>query len=104
MDNNHIASDVEKSNSTQSMPHQATKLEKLAKVTAYYMKIEELRPRSPCRIFLLYLHIILKPSHCPIVMDEGSDVYSDTSAVIGPYGICCLCSQIKREDALNLIQ
>jgi hypothetical protein len=37
-------------------------------------------------------------------MDEGSDVYSDTSAVIGPYGICCLCSQIKREDALNLIQ
>jgi hypothetical protein len=36
-------------------------------------------------------------------MDEGSDVYSDTSAVIGPYGICCLCSQIKREDALNLI-
>jgi hypothetical protein len=37
-------------------------------------------------------------------MDEGSDVYSDTSAVIGPYGICCLCSQIKIEDALNLIQ
>jgi hypothetical protein len=36
-------------------------------------------------------------------MDEGSDVYSDTSAVIGPYGICCPCSQIKREDALNLI-
>jgi hypothetical protein len=67
------------------------------------MEIEQFRPRSPCRIILLYLHIILKPSHCPIVMDEGSDVYNDTSAVIGPYGICCLCSQIKREDALNLI-
>ena len=40
MDNNYIASDVEKSNSTQSMPHQATKLENLAKITACYMKIE----------------------------------------------------------------
>jgi hypothetical protein len=36
MDNNYIASDVEKSNSTQSMPHQATKLEKLAKVTVLH--------------------------------------------------------------------
>jgi hypothetical protein len=36
-------------------------------------------------------------------MDEGSDVYSDTSAVIGLYGICWICSQIKREGALNLI-
>ena len=43
MDNNHIASDVEKSNSTQSIPHKATKLEKLAKVTACYMKIEEFK-------------------------------------------------------------
>jgi hypothetical protein len=40
MDNNYIASDEEKSNSTQSMPHQATKLENLAKITACYMKIE----------------------------------------------------------------
>ena len=40
MDNNYIASDVEKSNSTQSIPHKATKLKKQAKVTACYMEIE----------------------------------------------------------------
>lgn len=36
MDNNYIASDVEKSNSTQSIPHKATKLKKQAKVTVLH--------------------------------------------------------------------
>ena len=36
MNNNHIASDVEKSNSTQSIRHKATKLKKQAKVTVLH--------------------------------------------------------------------
>jgi hypothetical protein len=36
MDNNYIASDVEKSKSSQSIPHKATKLKKQAKVTVLH--------------------------------------------------------------------
>ena len=77
-----MGSDVEKSNSTQNIPQEATKLKKLPKVTACYMEMQKnLKTQMPCRIFLLYLHIILKPSLCPVVINEGSDVYCSTSGV-----------------------
>ena len=43
MDNKYMGSDVEKSNSTQNIPQEATKLKKLPKVTACYMEMEQFK-------------------------------------------------------------
>jgi hypothetical protein len=42
MDNKYRGSDVEKSNSTQNIPQEATKLKKLPKVTACYMEMQKI--------------------------------------------------------------
>ena len=82
---------------------EATKLKKLPKVTACQIEMEQFKDSDAMQDISAITAYILKPSLCPIVMDEGSDVYCGTSGVIGPYGICCLWNQIKSGYALNLI-
>lgn len=43
MDNKYVVTDAEKSNSTQNIPQEATKLKKLPKVTACYMEMEQFK-------------------------------------------------------------
>ena len=42
IDNKYVSSDVEKSNSTQNIPQEATKLKKLPKVTECYMEMQKI--------------------------------------------------------------
>src|SRR5436189_6156078 len=77
--------------STQNIPQEATKLRKLAKVTARYMEMEQFRDSDHHTGYFCYNCIyFMKPNHCAIVTDEGSDVYGKTSGEIAPNGICAL--------------
>jgi hypothetical protein len=54
MDNKYMVTDAEKSNSTQNIPQEATKLKKLPKVTAArYMDMEQFKDSNIIQEFLL---------------------------------------------------
>jgi hypothetical protein len=93
-----MGSDVEKSNSTQNIPQEATKLKKLSKVTARYMQMEEFKDSDHHTGYFCYNCVyFMKPNHCAIVTDEGPDVYDKISGEIAPYGICALWEPNKKE-------
>jgi hypothetical protein len=84
--------------STQNIPQEATKLKKLAKVTARYMEMEEFKDSDHHTGYFCYNCIyFMKPNHCAIVADEGLDAYGKSSAEIAPYGICALWEPNKEE-------
>jgi hypothetical protein len=62
--------------STQNIPQEATRLKKLAKVTARYMEMEQFKDSDHHTGYFYYNCIyFIKPNHCAIVTDEGPDVY-----------------------------
>ena len=90
--------------STQNIPQEATKLKKLAKVTARYMEMEEFKDSDHHTGYFCYnCMYFIKPNHCAIVTDEGSDVYGKSSGEIAPYGICSLWEPNKEEMRQNLL-
>ncbi len=89
---------MSKDSSTQNIPQEATRLKKLAKVTARYMEMEEFKDSDHHTGYFCYNCIyFMKPSHCAIVTDEGPDVYHKVSGQIAPYGICSLWEPNKEE-------
>ena len=69
--------------STQNIPQEATKLRKLAKVTARYMEMEQFRDSDHHTGYFCYNCIyFMKPNHCAIVTNEGADVNRKTSGEI----------------------
>ena len=90
--------------STQNIPQEATKLKKLAKVTARYMEMEQFKDSDHHTGYFCYNCIyFMKPNHCAIVTDEGADVYDKTSGEIAPHGICALWEPNKSEVHLAAI-
>jgi hypothetical protein len=84
--------------STQNIPQEATKLRKLAKVTARYMEMEQFRDSDHHTGYFCYNCIyFMKPNHCAIVTNEGADVNSKTSGEIAPHGICALWEPNEKE-------
>jgi hypothetical protein len=84
--------------STQNIPQEATKLNKLAKTTARYMEMEDFKDSDHHTGYFCYNCIyFMKPNHCAIVTDEGQDAYGKTSGEIAPYGICTLWEPNKEE-------
>jgi hypothetical protein len=72
--------------SSQKIPQEATKLKKLAKVTARYMEMEQFKDSDHHTGYFCYNCIyFMKPNHCAIVTDEGPDVYDKSSGEIAPY-------------------
>ncbi|MFL6394238.1 MAG: hypothetical protein ACJ708_06220 [Nitrososphaeraceae archaeon] len=95
----HHVIDIDMSkDSTQNIPQEATKLKKLAKVTARYVEMEEFKDSDHHTGYFCYNCIyFMKPNHCAIVTDEGPDVYDKSSGEIAPYGICALWEPNKEE-------
>lgn len=83
---------------TQRIPQEATKLKKLAKVTARYMEMEQFSDSDHHTGYFCYNCIyFIKPNHCAIVTDEGEDVNGRTSGIIAPHGICALWEPNEEE-------
>jgi hypothetical protein len=90
--------DMSKNSFTQNIPQQATKLKKLAKVTAGYMEMEEIKDSDlHTGYFCCNCIYFIKPNHCTIVTDERSDVYGKRSLEIAPHGIFALWEPNKEE-------
>jgi hypothetical protein len=89
---------MSKDSSTQNIPQEATRLKKLAKVTARYMEMEEFKDSDHHTGYFCYNCVyFMKPNHCVIVTDEGQDVYGKSSGEIAPHGICALWEPNKEE-------
>ena len=85
-------------NSTQNIPQEATKLRKLAKVTARYMEMEQFKDSDHHTGYFCYNCIyFMKPNHCALVTEEGPDVNDKTSGEIAPHGICALWEPNEKE-------
>jgi hypothetical protein len=85
-------------NSAQNIPQEATKLRKLAKVTARYMEMEQFKDSDHHTGYFCYNCIyFMKPNHCALVTEEGPDVYDKTSGEIAPHGICALWEPNEKE-------
>jgi hypothetical protein len=84
--------------SSQTIPQEATKLRKLAKVTARYMEMDQFKDSDHHTGYFCYNCIyFMKPNHCAIVTDEGPDVNGKVSGEIAPHGICALWVPNEKE-------
>lgn len=91
-------STVTNSNSTQKIPEEATKLNKLTKACSGYMELNNFKDSDTHRGYFCYNCVyFLKPNHCAIVTDEGQDVHGKISNEIASYGICSLWTPNKSE-------
>src|SRR2546423_14856449 len=89
---------MSKDSSTQNIPQEATRLKKLAKVTARYMEMEEFKNSDHHTGYFCYnCMYFIKRNHCAIVTDEGQDAYGKTSGGIARYGRCALWEPNKEE-------
>ena len=62
------------------------------------MKMEEFKDSDHHTGYFCYNCIyFLKPNHCTIVTDEGTDVFGESSGKIAPYGIRALWESNKEE-------
>jgi hypothetical protein len=65
---------------------QVTGLQKLAKVSARYLDMEQFRDSDLEAGYFSYNCIyFMKPNHCAIVADDGADAFGKTSNEIAPY-------------------
>jgi hypothetical protein len=72
--------------STQNIPQEATKLRKLAKVTARYMEMEQFKDSDHQTGYFCYNCIcFIKSNHCAIMTDERPDAFDKTSGEIAPH-------------------
>lgn len=77
--------------STQKIPQDATKLNKLPKARVGYMEIDRLAKVDTKKGYFCYNCVyFLKPNHCTLVTDEGIDINGISSGNIAPHGICYL--------------
>jgi hypothetical protein len=84
--------------STQTIPQEATKLKKLAKVTARYMEMEQFSDSDHHTGYFCYNCIyFMKPNNYAIVTDEGEDVNGRTSGAIAAHGIRALWEPNEKE-------
>jgi len=64
---------------------------KLSKAASGYLEIEYFKNADLHTGYFCYnCTYFIKPNHCAIVEDSGSDVYDKESGVISPYGLCTL--------------
>jgi hypothetical protein len=84
--------------SSQNIPQEATQQKKLTKVGARYIEIQEFKDSDHHKGYFCYnCTYFVKPHHCAIVTDEGTDILGHSSGVIAPHGICSIWVPNKDE-------
>jgi hypothetical protein len=77
---------MSKSGNNKNIAQDATRLQKLAKVNARYLDMEQFRDSDLEVGYFSYNCIyFMKPNHCAIVADDGADAFGKTSNEIAPY-------------------
>jgi hypothetical protein len=83
---------------SQNIPQEATKLKKLAKVTARYVEMEQFKDSDHRTGYFCYNCIyFMKPNHCAIATDDGQDINGQVSGEIAPHGICAIWDPNEKE-------
>ena len=86
------------SSSSQNIPQESTQQNKLTKVSARYVEIEEFKDSDHHRGYFFYnCTYFVKPHHCAIVTDEGIDILGHSLGVIATDGICSAWVPNKQE-------
>ena len=84
--------------STQKIPQDATKLNKLTKACSGYMELTNFKKSDTHTGYFCYNCIyFMKPNHCAIVTDEGQDINGNVSNEIAPHGICSVWTPNAKE-------
>jgi hypothetical protein len=93
-----MSKDSQSFSSSQSIPQEATQQKKLTKVGARYIEIQEFKDSDHHKGYFCYnCTYFVKPHHCAIVTDEGTDILGHSSGVIAPHGICSIWVPNKDE-------
>jgi hypothetical protein len=93
------------SNQNISQDSSSSSLIKLTKVSARYIEVEEFKNSDHHRGYFCYnCNYFIKPHHCALVTDEGSDALNNSSNIIAPHGICALWTPNKKEIRGDNIQ
>ena len=84
--------------STQKIPEDATKLNKLTKACSGYMELNSFENSDTHKGYFCYNCVyFMKPNHCAIVTDEGQDIHGNVSNEIASHGICSLWTPNESE-------
>ncbi len=84
--------------STQKIPPDATRLNKLTKACSGYMEFINFKNSDTHTGYFCYNCIyFIKPNHCAIVTDEGQDINGNVSNEIAPHGICSVWTPNEKE-------
>jgi hypothetical protein len=93
-----MSKDSQSFSSSQDIPQEATQQKKLTKVGARYVEIQEFKDSDHHKGYFCYnCTYFVKPHHCAIVTDEGTDILGHSSGVIAPHGICSIWVPNKDE-------
>jgi hypothetical protein len=93
-----MSKDSQSFSSSQNIPQEATQQKKLMKVGARYIEIQEFKDSDHHKGYFCYnCTYFVKPHHCAIVTDEGTDILGHSSGVIAPHGICSIWVPNKDE-------
>jgi hypothetical protein len=93
-----MSKDSQSFSSSQNIPQEATQQKKLTKVGARYIEIQEFKDSDHHKGYFCYnCTYFVKPHHCAIVTDEGTDILGHSSGVIAPHGICSIWVPNKDE-------
>lgn len=90
---------MSKSGNNKNIAQEVTGLQKLAKVSARYLDMEQFRDSDLEAGYFSYNCIyFMKPNHCAIVADDGVDAFGKTSNEIAPHHIAF----VRYENQLNV--
>jgi hypothetical protein len=93
-----MSKDSQSFSSSQDISQEATQQKKLTKVGARYIEIQEFKDSDHHKGYFCYnCTYFVKPHHCAIVTDEGTDILGHSSGVIAPHGICSIWVPNKDE-------
>jgi hypothetical protein len=77
---------MSKSGNNKNIAQDATRLQKLAKVNARYLDMEQFRDSDLEVGYFSYNCIyFMKPNHCAIVADDGVEAFGKTSNEVAPH-------------------
>jgi hypothetical protein len=89
---------MSKSGNNKNIAQELTGLQRLAKVNARYLDMEQFRDSDLEAGYFSYNCIyFMKPNHCAIVADDVVEAFGKASNETAPHSICALWELNKRE-------
>lgn len=89
---------MSKSGNNKNIAQELTGLQRLAKVNARYLDMEQFRDSDLEAGYFSYNCIyFMKPNHCAIVSDDAVEAFGKASNETAPHSICALWELNKRE-------